>query len=185
MTKSLISKYHGGMTAHTEYLSDVFVKENFSETMRRTTHLARMMRRAYKFDTIVFTGMSGAAVAFPLSLALNTSLVCIRKVNDNSHYPFSFEGNANVKDYIIVDDFISIGTTIRNVLSKMAKAKPKATCKAILLYKSRRHKLFSYKGNAINVHCSDQFWMEQDSTPCELLRFQRKNPPTLSDRYYS
>ncbi len=185
MTKSLISTYRNGMGAHTEYLDAVFVRENFSDTMRRTIHLARMMRRAYKFDTIVFTGMSGAAVAFPLALALNTSLVCIRKNNDNSHYPFNFEGNADVKDYIIVDDFICGGSTVRNLLSKMAKAKPLATCKAILLYKSRRHKFFLYKGNAINVHCSAQDWVDEDCSPCELLKIQRKNPPTLSGRYYS
>ena len=175
MARALISNYYDGLTAHSHYLHPVFIKEEFSEMMRRTVRLARMMKRAYKYDTIVFTGMSGALVSSAISLAIDSSLVCIRKNEDSSHYPFNFEGNPNVKNYIIVDDFISGGATVRNLLSKMKKAKPDAVCKAILLYKSRQHKQFAYDGNMINIHCSNEESMEYDPTPSALLKMQSKN----------
>ena len=79
-----------------------------------------------KFEAIAFTGVSGAALAFPLSYLLNKPLLCVRKETCNSHFitdsynPSFVEGDAGTQSYIIVDDFITTGNTINYINRKIS-----------------------------------------------------------------
>lgn len=72
-----------------------------------------------KFDFIAFRGTSGALLSGPLSLNLNKRLVNVRK-RDGSH-GFPIEGDI-VGKFIIIDDFIASGDTMREIFKKLDRA---------------------------------------------------------------
>lgn len=72
-----------------------------------------------EFDTLVFRGYSGAMVAPLLAHAYRKEMILIRKVGENCHSKRFFEGNLNCKKYIIIDDFIETGDTIRNIFMEL------------------------------------------------------------------
>lgn len=80
----------------------------------------RALKKELDFDAIAFTGSSGAALAFPLSYLLKLPLIHVRK--GNSHY-FSgqIEGTISSKKYLIVDDFIDRGNTIRRIIRNIKR----------------------------------------------------------------
>jgi adenine/guanine phosphoribosyltransferase-like PRPP-binding protein len=93
----------------------------------------RLFRKKNPFDAIAFRGNSGAAIAYPLSFKLQIPLICVRK--GPSHSPFKVEGCSNAKTYVIVDDFIESGNTIKRIrkaINTDYRSEPKLV--GILLY---------------------------------------------------
>lgn len=86
------------------------------------------------FDSIAFTGLSGALVAPSVADKLNKNLIAIRKDNCDSHaasYSDEFiEGNLDSKKYIIVDDLIFSGSTIKRIMRKIDFSE----CVGVFLY---------------------------------------------------
>jgi adenine/guanine phosphoribosyltransferase-like PRPP-binding protein len=70
-----------------------------------------------KFDTIVFRGFSGAVVGPVVALQLGKPWALVRKVGDNAHSSRVVEGDVS-GDYVIIDDFIDSGETIRKIVSE-------------------------------------------------------------------
>lgn len=117
------------------YLSEVFNPSTYTEVIRKV----RMKLRNIKYDTIAFRGISGAAVAFPLAAATGKNLICVRKVNA-SHCHLNVEGCFVGKRYIIVDDFIISGDTLKEIKSSIEEEFKKNSstnpeCVAVLFYK--------------------------------------------------
>ena len=81
------------------------------------------LRRKVKFDVIAFTGSSGACIAFTLAYETEIPLLYVRKPGEKSHGS-RIESNAGktVKKYLIVDDFIDSGDTIRNIVKRIDRA---------------------------------------------------------------
>lgn len=115
----------------TTYLRQVYDTDLFQRTMREVLVLVRNIR--HSFDAIAFRGHSGAAVAYPLSYALNIPLLCVRKPGNTKHYIRETEGHVDAGRYLIVDDFVDSGETIRKILQVL----PYGSCKGLLLYKSK------------------------------------------------
>src|SRR5574338_31447 len=126
----------------TDYLQDVFNISNFAEMIDRLIPSAQQMRKEIGFDTIAFQGISGASAAYILSKELYVPLICIRKEEDKSHYARDnglFEGSLDAKRYIIVDDFICSGHTVRRIENIIhEKLKGEAKCVGYLMYSSSR-----------------------------------------------
>lgn len=125
----------------TNYLQHVFDQKIFQKAVDKTLLSAEAIRKRTGFDTIAFTGMSGAAMAFLLSHWMNVPLICVRKKNDNSHFVTQtskiLEGNvADVRKYLIVDDFIASGHTIQYVIDSIQTSNLSAECVGILMYAS-------------------------------------------------
>ena len=80
----------------------------------------RLLRHV-EFDTIVFRGFSGAVVGPAVALRLRKPWALIRKEGDNSHSCKSIEGIVH-GDYIIIDDFVATGTTIRKIVTACGNA---------------------------------------------------------------
>ncbi len=72
-------------------------------------------RYADKYDTLAFAGLSGAIIAPTLALKLGKELVAVRKASDKRHSYHAVEGYDDVNNYIIVDDFIDTGATVRRI----------------------------------------------------------------------
>lgn len=127
------------MTVQTDYLASVYNVEQFQETVENTIRTAERMMRRYPFEAIAFTGTSGAALAYILSHWMKVPLICVRKTTDGSHYPYymgNLEGYIKAQTYMIVDDFISSGSTIDKIRDEIAK-KSAAKCVGIVLYARR------------------------------------------------
>lgn len=87
-----------------------------------------------KFDTLVGRGNSGALVISPLAHSLQIPFGIVRK-NDSSHYDDKklYEGCVPEK-YVIIDDKISTGTTVRSILREVGKRNKNAKCVGLILY---------------------------------------------------
>jgi orotate phosphoribosyltransferase len=102
--------------------------------VRRTKKVLLELRGREPFDAIAFSGVSGAAVAYPISMQTDIPLLNVRKA-DNSHGS-PIEGSSRlIGSYIIVDDLIESGTTIRRIVDALAERNlPPTACKAIVLW---------------------------------------------------
>jgi hypothetical protein len=115
---------------HSQYAAQLYDPRTLRETMERATEAARKIRTTIPFDAIAFRGSSGAALAYPISAALEVPAVYVRKPTESSHGR-SIEGpSTEVSRYLIVDDMISSGATVRAVMAALHPAE----CVAILLY---------------------------------------------------
>lgn len=142
------------MTIQTAYLNNVFEIDKFQRTVNKTIGVAEELQKKYHFDTIVFCGMSGAAMAFLLSHWLNLPLICVRKPTDGSHFHkyWKFdekvllcEGNLDAKRYLIVDDFIATGDTVNRIINAVKKEVPFAECVSLLMYAEPRNRNWSHE----------------------------------------
>lgn len=89
---------------------------------------------------IVATGSSGHAIAWPVSYKLGIPVCIVRKPCEESHDGL-ISGDGQLGDYIIIDDLISSGATLRRVLKAISdKAIDYGTavprCVGIFLYNS-------------------------------------------------
>jgi hypothetical protein len=80
--------------------------------------------------------MMYAAQHFPKYLQFDLALV--RKDNDNSHGD-AIEGTGYLKDFIILDDFVASGNTIRRIMNKIEllckqRQCEMPRCKGVLVY---------------------------------------------------
>lgn len=124
----------------TAYLGHVFDTARFTKSVDKTLTTAEQLKKSLGFDTIAFTGMSGAAMAFMLSHWMDVPLLCVRKRSDSSHYVNSFpprylEGNAlDARKYLIVDDFIASGASVKYMIDTIKEQNYRAECVGMLLY---------------------------------------------------
>jgi adenine/guanine phosphoribosyltransferase-like PRPP-binding protein len=102
-------------TIHSEYLHHTLDPRHLKENVKKA---AEILRR-YEFEAIAFTGMSGAVPAGALALELDKSLIMVRKPNDGSHSPYVVEGDDSAQRYVIVDDFVSSGSTVNRVVEEI------------------------------------------------------------------
>jgi hypothetical protein len=129
----------------TNYLRQVFDVGLFPIVVKKMSKAINEFRRSYPVEAIAFTGVSGSAMAFPISYELNLSLVCIRRHTDPCHFDGgSYEGMAGIKNYIIVDDMIDTGSTVRYIQEEVRNKSPKAICQGIFL--------FNDAGNLVSEH---------------------------------
>lgn len=85
-----------------------------------------------KFDSIAFCGVSGALIAPVLAHALNKKLIVVRKNNQKSHSYLKVEGNYSSKTYVIADDFVTTGRTVKTIKREIKKEIPNAQCIGVL-----------------------------------------------------
>lgn len=103
------------MTHHAEYLTPIFDKILFGEVV--DSAIANLSKWGeHKFDAIACTGISGLAVAAPVSYILDKYLIVVRKQIEDSHSAFNVETSILNGNYIIIDDFIETGTTINDII---------------------------------------------------------------------
>lgn len=136
------------MTIRTSYLQSIFEIDLFSSTVNTTVIAAEAIKKKHNFDTIAFSGMSGAMMAPILSHWLNVPMLCIRKFDDVSHYTLGhlspLEGHIDTRRYMIVDDFISTGNTINRIITSISRETPSAQCVAILMYANHMNSIHNH-----------------------------------------
>lgn len=101
----------------TSYLRDIFTQPVFSKLVNSL--IKQIKESQIEFQTIAFSGQSGAMVAPIVCYRLKKMPLLIRKKTDNSHSSFSIEGPTKNFDYIIIDDLFSTGATISFIHEKV------------------------------------------------------------------
>ena len=126
---------------NSRYLNCIYNPQHFPSVVSATLEAARKVLETDTYDTIAFTGMSGAGLAFILSHTLGIPLMCARKKDDSSHFTnfnsagaSRCEGHISIRRYLIVDDCISSGDTMRYIIKSIRKICPHAECAGIILY---------------------------------------------------
>lgn len=66
-----------------------------------------------EFDAIAMRGASGMLFGAPLAFLMNKGMILVRKPEELNHSYRTVEGLASGKKYIIVDDLVSTGATVR------------------------------------------------------------------------
>lgn len=87
--------------------------------------------RPIEFDSIVVSGVSGLLVGAQIAEILDKNIVVVRKKNEKRYSPFHIEG-AYPGDYIVVDDLVCSGSTVRRIFSEIKTEYPRS--KAVGMY---------------------------------------------------
>ena len=94
-----------------------------------------------KVDALVFCGSSGAAIAFPLAYLLNMPIIMVRKEGEKSHgdkVEYLLQrcdpSLTTIKNYLIVDDFVSNGDTLSHIYTQMKKHSAHKSSKCVGVY---------------------------------------------------
>ena len=106
----------------------------FTKAVEKAAKVLRKFRRKVPFEAIAFTGTSGAALAYPLSYLLGVPLICVRKSTRDNHFGYKIEGCMTADTYIIVDDFIESGSTIKKIRKSVESEIEDTKCVGIYLY---------------------------------------------------
>lgn len=126
---------------HSQYHEHTYRPARLATVAKRVCKSLKKLQKKLKFDAIAFTGTSGAAIAYPVSVLTGMHLICVRKTSEKSHGK-RIEGTfKNVRRYIILDDFIAEGGTIKKIAEELAKESDaayydydRARCVGVCLY---------------------------------------------------
>jgi len=110
-----LSKYR-----HCGYLAKAL--ESIEDAVRDS----KIALEGVEFDTIAFRGMSGALVAPIVARDLKKEIILVRKEKGDNHSGYTVEGHIGAKKYVILDDFISSGATVREIIKEVQAATPTA-----------------------------------------------------------
>ena len=111
------------------YLECALMKHKLKANVKKAAR--DLKKQGFDFESIAFRGMSGAVLASPIALALDKTLILVRK-GENTHSRYAVEGDLSGQKYIIVDDFIVTGETVRTIIKEIFKACPRCRCIGIL-----------------------------------------------------
>jgi adenine/guanine phosphoribosyltransferase-like PRPP-binding protein len=111
-----------------EYDHAVHMKELLRPyLLRKTINAVVRVLKGKKYDAIAFTGQSGSLLAGPLAVRLGKPLIMVRKkAKPVTHSQKEVEGIRNARSYVIVDDVICTGATIRRIRAKIREWSPNA-----------------------------------------------------------
>jgi orotate phosphoribosyltransferase-like protein len=88
---------------------------------------------SHQFDTIVCCGTSGLLVVPQICESLRKNILVVRKKKEQRYSPFAYEG-AVPKNYIIVDDLICSGSTIKHILNTIEEDCDSAKCLGVYIF---------------------------------------------------
>jgi adenine/guanine phosphoribosyltransferase-like PRPP-binding protein len=86
-----------------------------------------------KYDTLAFSGISGAIIGPMVASRIGKETLLVRKKSDSDRNSSAVvSGFANCKKYIIIDDFVSTGHTVKYIQREIYKFAPDAECQGVL-----------------------------------------------------
>ncbi len=111
------------------YNTAVWEPSKFAKAVKYVTDCLKTV----PFDVLVFRGFSGAVIGPTVALRLKKPWALVPKVGDNSHSSRQIEGKVQ-GTYVIIDDFIDSGDTIRAIKNAISETSPKAKCGGVVFY---------------------------------------------------
>ena len=124
------------------YLKKVFdhneAKKYINFISKKIKEINNNTKKEDRINAIAFSGNSGAGIAFPVSYKTGLPLICIRKSNEACHGQLieasPLLGKWDHLNYIIIDDLICSGSTIRRIVTAIKEYFFDATLTSIVLY---------------------------------------------------
>jgi adenine/guanine phosphoribosyltransferase-like PRPP-binding protein len=129
------------MAIHTNYLETLLDPKKFNKALSIATKVLRTeIANGLKVDCLVFCGMSGAIFAPVLARRLKLPFLLVRKLEDREHTHswHEVEGTDEFVNYVIVDDCVSTGATLKRIIKAVGKFKEYAILSAVVLYDEKR-----------------------------------------------
>lgn len=126
----------------TKYLDETLELPTLSMNVDRVVWFIRAKK--LEFDSIAFSGMSGAIVAPLVAMELNKPIILIRRSTQHTHSGRHIEYSDSIqkekcKSYIIIDDFIASGDTVKRIKRRMRSAFGKyCQCVCVVCYNKER-----------------------------------------------
>ena len=117
-----------------DYSAEFLTPAKLRRAVQRCLRVIR--KRKLKFDAIAFRGLSGAVVAPMVALALKKTMIAVRKSHSHG---VKVCGDLGAQSYLIIDDFISSGETVRKIVTSIERASlDEPTCVGAVLYAAPR-----------------------------------------------
>lgn len=119
---------------HTNYLRNSLDKDLLKKNLAWA--ITTMKKSKLDFDSIAVTGVSGLTFGSILAHRLNKNLIVVRKQTELTHSWCDIEGEKTGKKYIIVDDQISSGDTVKSIITRLRDhlSFEKMNCVGLYLY---------------------------------------------------
>jgi adenine/guanine phosphoribosyltransferase-like PRPP-binding protein len=133
--------------------------ERAKYTVRQVVKMIRA--RGLEFDAIACRGVSGLLIAPIVAMRLNKALIVVRKSTSDSHSCYLVEGDHGAKRYLILDDFIDSGDTVRATIERIYEANSEARCAGFIAYKRLAFKKY---GGANFEKEMNRAWWDQETT---------------------
>lgn len=106
---------HASCHVGASYLRPAVMLNTWRTCVAAMVYLARHYK--VKFDTVVFRGNSGCLIGPAVASQLGKEFLLVRKPDEKSHSGCGAEGNVAIQRFIIIDDFVSSGTTVEAILA--------------------------------------------------------------------
>ncbi len=94
--------------------------------------VCKLRKISDEFDTIACCGISGLLVVPQIAELLNKHILIVRK-NEKCYSEFRMEGVAPFR-YVVVDDLICSGSTIKRIKNTIKEDHPRARCVGVYCY---------------------------------------------------
>lgn len=101
---------------------------------QRRVPIAKQVLAKHDYDSFAFRGMSGALLAAPLANMLDKTMIMVRKPKVDCHTSRAVEGDSAARRYVIVDDTVCSGNTIRKIIRAVKRFAPEAECVGLLIW---------------------------------------------------
>lgn len=122
--------------AHSSYLANVMDRTIRKQKIESGVKLLKV--RKFKAAAIVASGISGAIIGDAIAGLLDRKFAIVRKAKENNHgRPVEATEYINGK-YVIVDDCIDTGATVKHIIERMAENQAGSKCVGIILHDSLR-----------------------------------------------
>ena len=134
------------MTTYWQELDD-FRRTEDGSIIQGASHTSRVLNHKYRnrviidaytklskvdfwYDAIVCSGTSGMLVVPQIAELLKKNIIVVRKRNEKCYSDFEIEG-PSTKQYIIIDDLICSGDTIKHMIRSIHEETPRSKCMGI------------------------------------------------------
>lgn len=119
---------------HSGYIQNALERTLIDEAIEKCLTALKNKR----FDTIAFRGMSGALIAPIVAKEMKKEIILVRKeakhIINQAHSARLIEGHSGAQRYVIIDDFISSGDTLREIIKQIKVFAPTAKVVGTVLY---------------------------------------------------
>ncbi len=128
---------------------DEFRRVEDGSIIQGATHTSKILNHRYRnqiimkaysdlrdiknIDSIACCGTSGLIVVPQIAELLKKNIIIVRKKDESAYSEFKVEGTP-ARNYIIIDDLICSGSTIKNILKNIKEETPRAKCKGVYCY---------------------------------------------------
>lgn len=108
------------VSTHPGHTEAIFNTNKFQLYVNAAADMLTRIAVKTPFDAIAGSGFSGIPICSALSYELGIPLICVRKEDEQAQCQQSAQGTIYSSRYIIIDDLIDSGATIRRIMREIS-----------------------------------------------------------------